>query len=90
MLLTHVPDRYRGRVFSTVDTMLNAVMMISMALSSIATKAFGIREIGFVAGCLSASTAVFWAAANAAGKLPEPVPERAEDEQDFIPAVRPA
>ena len=27
MLLTHVPDRLRGRIFSTIDMMLNAMMM---------------------------------------------------------------
>ena len=90
MLLTHVPDRYRGRVFSTIEMLLNAVMMISMALAGIASNTFPYRTIGIAAGILSASTAVFWAAANAAGRLPEPQPEPAEDEQDYESAVTPA
>jgi hypothetical protein len=32
----------------------------------------GCRVIGAIAGCLSASTAIFWAWANWRGKLPEP------------------
>jgi hypothetical protein len=89
MLLTHVPDHFRGRVFSTVEMMLNSVMMISMALSSVVTNRLGIRTVGVIAGLLSGSTAVFWALANAAGKLPEPRPEPA-DEQQYESAVTPA
>ncbi len=89
MLLTHVPDQFRGRVFSTVEMMLNTVMMISMALSSIATGPLGIRTVGVIAGVLSGSTAVFWALANATGRLPEPRPEPA-DEQHYESAVTPA
>jgi MFS family permease len=88
MLLTHVPDQYRGRVFSTVDMLLNTVMMISMALSSVATNALGIRTIGVIAGLLSGSTALFWALFNAAGKLTEPRPEPA-DEEHYESAVTP-
>jgi MFS family permease len=89
MLLTHVPDQFRGRVFSTVEMALNSVMMISMALSSVVTNRLGIRTVGVIAGVLSGSTAVFWALANAAGKLPEPRPEPA-DEQQYESAVTPA
>jgi MFS family permease len=89
MLLTHVPDQFRGRVFSTVEMMLNSVMMISMALSSVVTNRLGIRTVGVIAGLLSGSTAVFWALANAAGKLPEPRPEPADEEQ-YESAVTPA
>ena len=89
MLLTHVPDRYRGRVFSTVEMMLNTVMMVSMALASVASQWMSIRQIGVIAGLLSGSTALFWAAANAAGKLPEPVPEPVPDE-GYESAVTPA
>jgi hypothetical protein len=71
-LLRIVPDDVRGRVFSTVEAGLNAMMMISMTVASFATERYSIRAIAFVAGCFSASTAFFWAWANAAGKLPEP------------------
>ena len=60
MLLTHVPDHFRGRVFSTTDMMMNATMMISLTVASVATTLFPIRGIGVVAGLLSGSTAIFW------------------------------
>ncbi len=74
MLLTHVPDRYRGRVFSTAETMMNATMMVSLAIASIATQSVPTRTIGVVAGCLSASVAFFWFWADVRGKLVEPAP----------------
>jgi hypothetical protein len=37
MLLTHVPDRYRGRVFSTAEMMMNTTMLLSLSLASVAT-----------------------------------------------------
>jgi MFS family permease len=83
ILLTCVPDGLRGRVFTSVDALLHASMMLSMGLAGIASMTYTPRQIGVVAGLLTASTAVFWAWANAAGKLAEPersgVPE--EDER---------
>lgn len=90
MLLTHVPDRLRGRIFSTNEMIVNAIMMISMSAASIATLSFSIRTIAVVAGCFSASTAVFWFWADKAGKLPEPAPEPAEDQEDYKPTATPA
>lgn len=78
MLLTHVPDRFRGRVFSTTEMMLNGAMMVSVALASVGTDHLPIRTIGVIAGCLSASTAVFWLWADWAGKLREPPSERVQ------------
>jgi hypothetical protein len=50
-----------------------------------------VRTIGLVAGCLSTSTALFWAWANAAGKLVEPAPEPIEPrEEQFTEPVTPA
>src|SRR5260370_29868783 len=72
MLLTHVPDGFRGRVLATVEAIPTAVMMLSMMSAGIASQHFGVRMIGVAAGALSASTALFWAVANWAGKLPEP------------------
>jgi MFS family permease len=72
ILLTHVPDQYRGRVFTTVEALLNATMLLSLTFASVATARYPIRTIGVVAGILSASTAVFWAWAVFAHKLPEP------------------
>lgn len=79
MLLTHVPDRYRGRVFSTAEMMMNTTMLLSLALASVATDYFPIRTIGAIAGCLSASTAFFWIWADKSGRLPEPEPEPAPE-----------
>ncbi len=83
MLLTHVPDRLRGRVFSTAEMMMNATMMLSLTVASIATQSVPLRTIGVVAGCLSATTAIFWLWADLAGKLPEPQPDASEPEETF-------
>lgn len=83
MLLLHVPDRLRGRVFTASEGIVNGVMMISMAAAAMAAAQYSPRQIGFVAGALSASTAVFWAWANAAGKLPEPARDWQEPEGEF-------
>ena len=37
ILLTHVPDHYRGRVFTTVEALLNATMLLSLTFASMAT-----------------------------------------------------
>jgi MFS family permease len=90
MLLTHVPDGLRGRVFSTVEMAQNSVMMLSLGVGGIATQHYDPRTIGVVAGILSGSTAFFWAWANWAGKLPEPETHLTEPESDFAAPVHPA
>jgi len=77
-LLRHVDDRFRGRVFSTIETMNWSTMMLSMMAAGIASQHVGIRLIGVVSGLFSSSTAIFWGWANWAGKLPEP--EQTEDD----------
>jgi MFS family permease len=71
-LLRHVDDRYRGRVFSTIETMNWSTMMLSMLAAGTASQHFNIRAIGAASGLLSSSTALFWGWANWTGKLPEP------------------
>ncbi len=71
-LLRHVSNEYRGRVFSTIETWTWMTMMFSMAFAGVASEKVSPRSIGAVAGCLSASTALFWGWANWRGKLPEP------------------
>ncbi len=71
-LLKHVEDRFRGRVFSTIETMNWSTMMLSMLAAGTASQYFGIRLIGAASGLLSSSTAIFWGWANWTGKLPEP------------------
>lgn len=71
-LLKHVDDRFRGRVFSTIETMNWSTMMVSMMVAGIASVHYSIRAIGAASGLLSSSTAIFWGWANWTGKLPEP------------------
>ncbi len=71
-LLRHVPDRYRGRVFATGESLTWSTMMISMMGAGIASLHYSPRTIGAVAGVLSSTTALFWGWANVTGRLPEP------------------
>ena len=73
-LLRHVEDQYRGRVFSTMETLTWATMMLSMTAAGIASTHYTPRDIGAVAGVLSSTTAIFWGWANWSGRLPEPEP----------------
>jgi len=80
-LLRHVDDGYRGRVFSTIESMQWSVMMISMSLAGIASQRWDPRIIGSIAGALSSTTAIFWGWANWAGRLPEPAREGVEPQE---------
>ena len=74
-LLRLVADGYRGRVFSTIESMQWSVMMVSMMLAGIASQYWDPRTIGAIAGLLSSTTAIFWGWAHVTGRLPEPVRE---------------
>jgi hypothetical protein len=71
-LLRHVADEFRGRVFSTIESMTWATMMLSMMGAGIASASMSPRAIGAWAGVLSSTTALFWAWGNLSGRLPEP------------------
>lgn len=71
-LMRHTPDAYRGRVFSTLESLRWAVMIGSMAAAGIASQYFSPRAIGFAAGVASSLTAVWWTWADWTGRLPEP------------------
>ena len=71
-LLRHVEDRFRGRVFATIETMNWSTMMLSMLAAGAASQYYGVRRIGALSGVFSSSTAIFWGWANWTGKLPEP------------------
>jgi len=71
-LLRHVEDSFRGRVFSTIETMTWAMMMLSLSAAGAASEIMSPRTIGAWAGALSGLTAVFWGWANWKGLLPEP------------------
>jgi MFS family permease len=71
-LLSHVPDEYRGRVFSTAESMVWATMMVSMLIAGVASESVGPRTIGVIAGVLSSTTALGWGWAHWSGRLVEP------------------
>jgi hypothetical protein len=71
-LLRHTPDRFRGRVFATMESLRWSVMIVSMAAAGIASQYYSARTIGLIAGALGSVTAMAWAWLNATGRLPEP------------------
>ena len=79
-LLRHVADDYRGRVFSTIESVQWSVMMVSMMLAGIASN-WDPRTIGSIAGALSSTTAIFWGWAHVTGRLPEPARDGVEPEE---------
>ncbi len=68
-VLQYADNRYRGRVFATMETMTWSTMMVSMFVAGIASETYSPRLIAAVAGCLSGTTGVVWAWANWRGKL---------------------
>jgi MFS family permease len=77
-LLRHVPDKFRGRVFATMESTTWSVMMVSMLLAGVASQYWNPRTIGTIAGILSSTTAIFWGWADWTGRLPEPALEGVE------------
>jgi MFS family permease len=71
-LLRHVEDRYRGRVFATLESLQWSAMMLSMMAAGAASITYSPRVIGAWAGAITSLTAVYWAWANWTGRLPEP------------------
>ena len=76
-LLHHVEDRFRGRVFATLESLTWSMMMISMMAAGAASISYSPRTIGAWAGAISSTTAFFWwwadwrgQAAGAAGAEP--------------------
>jgi hypothetical protein len=82
-LLRHTPDRFRGRVFSTMESLRWAVMIVSMAAAGICSQYFSPRTIGAAAGILSSFTAVAWAWADGSGRIPEPADEGGVEEAEL-------
>jgi predicted MFS family arabinose efflux permease len=71
-LLRHTPNQFRGRVFSTMESIRWSVMIVSMAAAGIASQYVGPRTIGLVAGAFGSLTAIVWAWMDWSGRLPEP------------------
>jgi hypothetical protein len=72
LLLRHVADEYRGRVFATNESLVWATMMLSMLGAGLASTHVSPRTIGAWSGALSSLTAVYWIWANRIGLLVEP------------------
>ena len=77
-LLRHTPDQFRGRVFSTLESLRWSVMIVSMAAAGIASQFAAPRTIGLVAGALGSLTAVAWGWMDWSGRLPEPARRKLE------------
>jgi len=71
-LLRIIPNEFRGRVFSTMESLQWSVMMLSMLAAGVASEFWNPRTIGALAGALSSTTAIFWGWAHLTGRLPEP------------------
>ncbi len=80
-LLRNVSDDYRGRVFSTIESLTWSVMLISMTAAGLASQTVSPRVIGAWSGVLSSTTAIAWGLLNVAGRLPEPRREGVEPEE---------
>lgn len=80
-LLRHVPNEYRGRVFSTMETWTWMTMIVSMGITGLVADHVSPRVIGAVSGVLSSTTAIFWGWANFSGRLPEPAIAGVEPEE---------
>jgi MFS family permease len=80
-LLRRVENRFRGRFFATMESMVWSVMMISMTLAGIASQYYDPRTIAAIAGILSSTTAIFWGWANWTGRLPETVSNATEPDE---------
>ena len=81
ILLRHVADEFRGRVFSTNESLIWATMMLSMLAAGIASMHVSPRTIGAWSGVLSSLTALYWLWADRVGLLVEPVvPSHTADE----------
>jgi hypothetical protein len=85
-LLRRTPDEFRGRVFSTLESLRWAVMIVSMAAAGVASQYYDARTIGLVAGAFGVLTALGWAWADWTGRLPEPLdspdPQRTSSESN--------
>jgi MFS family permease len=80
-LLRHVPDEFRGRVFSTIESWTWTTMIVSMALAGYASDHVNPRVIGLWSGVVSSTTAFFWGWANYTGRLREPALVGVEPEE---------
>jgi MFS family permease len=82
-LLHHVEDRFRGRVFATLESLTWSMMLVSMMGAGTASISYSPRTIGAVAGCISSTTAFFWWWNDWRGRLPEPPQQSVKPGEDL-------
>jgi hypothetical protein len=85
LLLRHVADDYRGRVFATNESLVWSTMMLSMLAAGLASQTMDPRTIGAASGVLSSCTAIYWLWADRTGLLKEPAPRHASTDEDDEP-----
>jgi MFS family permease len=89
LLLRHVAEGFRGRVFATNESLVWGTMMLSMLAAGLASQHVGPRVIGLWAGVLSALTAAYWVWADRAGLLHDATPVGvARKEVEIRPELR--
>ncbi len=81
-LLRHVEDRFRGRVFATMESITWSTMLLSMMAAGAASITFSPRTIGAWSGAISSTTAIAWTWMNWRGHLPEPPLQEVKEEDD--------
>ena len=88
-LLHHVEDRFRGRVFATLESLTWSTMLLSMMAAGAASIGFSPRTIGVWSGLISSTTAIFWTWANWRGHLPEPPRQQVSEAEEEEVAAEP-
>jgi MFS family permease len=71
LLMNTVPSHFRGRTFSTKETVVIFTMVVSMLLAGVGQHYVGPHTIALVAGILTLLTGAIWLAANLAGAYSE-------------------
>jgi MFS family permease len=71
LLMNIVPSQFRGRTFSTKETVVIFTMVVSMLLAGVGQHYTGPQTIALIAGILTLLTGVIWLIANLAGVYKE-------------------
>jgi MFS family permease len=67
LLMRVVPEKLRGRTFSTREAVVIFAMVLSMLLAGVGQQYVGARTIGLMSGLLTLTTGLIWIAANLFG-----------------------
>jgi len=88
LLMNIVPSQFRGRTFSTKETVVIFTMVVSMLLAGVGQHYTGPRTIALIAGLLTLLTGVVWLIANLAGVYKEIREEASDDALVAEPSAR--